>query len=155
VNNRVHPAYVVALVASSLAAAAMPFVGRVLDAREDRGRQRMNTLALSMKTPRGFVADTTCALRGPGAVRCGHAPGAPREVAEQSRQDLAATTGATVSVSCDRYPNTPRPMVPVRVECRVRFVDGDHDVLVTVVTRPATGARAVPAEASDYLVQIS
>jgi hypothetical protein len=44
-------------------------------------------------------------------------------------------------------------MVAVRVECRVRFEDGGHDVLVTAVTRPPTGARAV--EASDYLVQVS
>ena len=152
-NNRVHPAYVVVLVAATLTAAAMPFVGRVLDAREDRARQRMHTLALSMKTPRGFVADATCGLRGPGSVRCGHAPGAPKAVAEQARRDLATTTGAAISVSCDRYPNTPRPMVPVRVECRVRFEDGAHDVLVTVVTRPATGT--VAAEASDYLVQVS
>jgi hypothetical protein len=154
VNNRVHPAHVVVLVAATLAAAAMPFVGRVLDAREDRARQHMTTLALSMKAPRGFVADTICALHGPGAVRCGHTPGAPRSVAEQARHDLAETTGATVSLSCDRYPNTPRPMVPVRVECRVRFEDGAHDVLVTVVTRPTTGTKTA-AEASDYLVQVS
>ena len=154
-NNRVHPAFVVVLVAGILAAAAMPFVGRVLDAREDRARQRMSTLALSMTSPRGFVVDTTCGLRGPGTVRCGHAPGAPRALAEHARRDLAAATGGPVSLACDNYPNTPRPMVAVRVECRVRFADDGHDVLVTAVTRPPTGTGPRALAASDYLVQVS
>jgi hypothetical protein len=154
VNTRVHPAYVVALVVASLAAVAMPFVGRVLDAREDRARQRMTALALALTAPRGLVADRTCALRGPGAVRCGHAPGTPRAVAEQVRRELAAAAGGTVGVACTTYPTTRRPMVPVRVECRVRFEDGAHDVLVTVATRPAPGGGTAP-DASDLLVQVS
>ena len=153
-NNRVHPAYVVALVLAGLVAAAMPFVGHVLDAREARARQRMASIALAMTAPRGFLADTACGLRGPGSIRCGHTPGAPRTVAEQARQSLTAQADGPVTLTCDQYPRTRRPMVPVRVECRVRFADGDHDVLVTVATR-ATPSAGSDAETSDYLVQVS
>ena len=151
-ENRVHPAYVVALVLAILAAAAMPFVGRVLDGREDRARQRMTSIALAMTAPRGFVAETACGLRGPGSIRCGHTPGAPRTVAEQARQALAAQADGPVTLTCDQYPKSRRTMVPVRVECRVRFEDGDHDVFVTVATRTASGTGP---ELSDYLVQVS
>jgi hypothetical protein len=43
----------------------------------------------------------------------------------------------------------------VRVECRVRFEDGDHDVFVTVATRTPSGTSTDAPESSDYLVQVS
>jgi hypothetical protein len=155
VTARPHAAYVTALAATLAAAAAMPVVGHVLQARDAAAQGRMTQIASSMRTPRGFAPERGCSLKGPGAVRCGHAPGSPQDVAEQARRALTAASGEPASLACDRLPNPPGDAPSVRVDCVVRFEHGGHDVLVTVQSRAAPSDGTPAGAVADYLVQVS
>jgi hypothetical protein len=155
VSARPHATYLAALVATLVAAAAMPVVGHLLQARDAAAQDRMTEIATSMRTPQGFVPDRGCALQGAGAVRCGHAPGSPRAVAEQARSALAAAAGEPITLACDRFPDTPGDPSLVPVGCSVRFEHGGHDVLVTVRSRTALATGTASGAGADYLVQVS